>query len=77
MAGNYHASGSTDATLNFDRPIMHLNITVNTGVTFTISLDQNEHQLTLPAGFHSFPVNPVTVVSISSSGAWSLVALQG
>jgi len=77
MAGNYHASGTSDSTVIFDRPISHLNVTVASGVTFTISFDQNEHALTLPAGFSSFPINPITEIRISSSGAWSLLAVQG
>lgn len=76
MPGNYHAGGTADDTIVFDKPIGHLNINVGASVTFSISLDKGENYMTLPSGFHQFPVSPISEIRIQSSGAWQLIAVQ-
>jgi hypothetical protein len=76
MSSNTHASGSVDGTVIFDRAVDHLNVFVDTGVTFSISLDFGENFLTLPAGFHSFRVGLLKEVYIQADGDWQLIAVQ-
>lgn len=76
MAVNIHASGTTDGTIEFDRPVGYLNVFVGSGVTFSLSLDLGENYITLPAGFHNFPIGPVSEVQVQANGAWQLVATQ-
>ncbi len=75
MASNYFASGTADQTVEFERPVGHLNIFVDSGVTFSFSLDTVNY-MELPAGFHSFPVGRVSEVRVSASGAWQLIGIQ-
>lgn len=75
MAANSSFSGTGDDTLEFDRPVNYLLVSVATGVTFSLSLDKLTY-MTLPAGFHSFHVGPVNEVMVKSSGAWQLTGVQ-
>lgn len=76
MAANYFESGSASKDISFPRAVRHLNLFVNTGVTFSISFD-GDNYMTVPAGFSNFPVGPVTNVWISADGDWQLWAVQG
>ena len=76
MSSNTCFSGATDDTVTFSRPIGHLNISVAAGAAFSFSIDLGVTFITLPAGFHSFPVRPVTEVQVKSSGAWQLIGVQ-
>lgn len=76
MASNTCSSGTADKTITFSRPVGHLNISVATGVTFLFSIDLGVTFITLPVGFHSFPVGQVTEVQIKANGAWQLVGVQ-
>jgi len=77
MAANTFASGTTSgAEVKFDRPVNHLNINVETGVTLSFSLDSGANYMTLPAGFHSIPVGAVSKVIIAADGAWQLIGVQ-
>lgn len=76
MAANIFAGGTTDGTIEFDRAVAHLNVFVASGVTFSISLDSGANYLSLPAGFHSFPIGPVFEARVQSTGAWQLIAVQ-
>ena len=78
MASNYHIteSGAVDSGYTFDKAVGHLNVTVQTGVVFTVSLDGGENYLTLPVGFSSMPVGPIKTIQITSDGAFSLVGVQ-
>jgi hypothetical protein len=75
MPANVFANGSADDTVVFDKPIGHLNVSVSSGTTFAISVDR-ENYLSLPEGFHSFPVGAITEVRIQSDGDWQLIAVQ-
>ncbi len=76
MAANTYAGGATDGTVEFDKPVNHLNVFVDTGVTLSISLDKGTNFLSLPAGFHSFRIGPVKEVQVSADGAWQLIGVQ-
>jgi len=77
MAANTHANGAAPGGLvTFDKPVGHLNVYVDTGVTFAISLDKGASFLTLPAGFHSFKVGSVKELHIEADGVWELVGVQ-
>lgn len=81
MAGNTFANGGADATVEFDRPVGHLLISVDSGADFSFSIDKGENYMDLPAGgangqFYSFPVNSVTEVRIQASGNWQLIGVQ-
>jgi hypothetical protein len=76
MAANTFFDGTTDDTAVFDRPVNHLLIFVSTGTTFSFSLDRGESFMTLPAGFHSFPIGAVSEVHVQSTGAWQLIGEQ-
>jgi len=76
MASNTCFSGTSNDNVTFSRPIGHLNIFVAAGVTFAFSIDEGETFITLPAGFHSFPVGPVIEIHIQSSGAWQIIGVQ-
>jgi len=75
MAANYFSSGTTDKTITFNKAVSYLNIFVGSGVTFSFSLDTINY-MTLPAGFHSFPVGLIKEVRVTSSGAWQLIGVQ-
>ena len=76
MAANIFANGSIDDTVEFDRAVGHLNITVATGVTFAFSLDNGTNFMSLPAGFHSFPIGAVYEVRVQANGEWEMIAIQ-
>ena len=79
MASNYHHNCTavvTEELFWFPKPIGHLNIFVDTDVTFEISLDDGENFLTVPPGFNSMPVSPIKSVVITSDGAFSLIGVQ-
>ena len=76
MAANTFASGTTDSTVSFDKPVDYLNVYVASGVTFAISLDRGENFMTLPEGFHSFRIGPVREVQIEADGNWDLIGVQ-
>lgn len=75
MAANQSFSGSSDDTIEFARPVNYLNISVESGVTFSFSLDGSVY-LELPSGFHSFSIGATDTVHISSDGAWNLIGVQ-
>ena len=76
MAANTFASGTTDGTVVFDKPVNYLNVYVATGVTFAISLDKGENFMSMPAGFHSFRIGPVLEVQVWSDGEWEMIGVQ-
>lgn len=75
MTANVFYNGVAEDVLEFDRPINYLNISVETGVTFSFSLDSVNY-IPLPVGFHSFYIGPVSTLYISSNGAWHLMGVQ-
>ena len=80
MASNYHITETDGYGVSegytFDKPVGHLNITVEAGVVFTISFDNGTTFLTVPVGFNSIPVGPVNSITVVSDGAFSLVGVQ-
>lgn len=78
MAANIYASNSDtpNGEINFLRAVDYLNVYVATGVTFSLSLDEGEHYLTLPPGFNSFKIGPTKKILVSSTGVWELIAVQ-
>ena len=76
MASNTFANGTEDGTVTFDKPIDHLNVYVASGVTLAISLDKGQNFMSLPEGFHSFRIGPVSEVQIQSDGEWELIGVQ-
>ena len=76
MAANTFASGTTDETVVFPRAVNYLNVFVAASVTFSLSVDKGENFISLPAGFHSFFVGPITEVQVQSTGAWQLIGVQ-
>jgi len=76
MAANTFANGTSGAVVKFDKPVCHLNVYIDAGVTFAISLDKGANYLTLPAGFHSIKIGPVKEVQIDADGIWELVGVQ-
>jgi len=75
MAANTSFSGTTDATIEFDRPVDHLNIGIEAGVTFSFSLDGTNY-VPVSVGFHSIRIGPTSTVYVSADGAWGLVGVQ-
>ncbi len=75
MAANTSFSGTSDKTMEFDRPVNYLLVSVASGVTFSLSLDKVVY-MTLPTGFYSFSVGPTTEVRVQASGAWQLTGVQ-
>jgi hypothetical protein len=76
-SNNFHANGTGDSTVVFGKAVCCLNVYVATGVTFAVSLDNGQHFMGLPAGFHSFPVSPVLSVMVQANGIWAMVGVQG
>lgn len=76
MAANMFASGSGDDTVLFEKAVDYLNVFVDTGATFGLSLDKGENFITLPAGFHSFRIGPTKEIQVTSDGDWQLVGVQ-
>lgn len=81
MASNTFASGSSDATIVFDRPIAHLLISISAAGTFSFSIDKGQNYMDLPAGgasgqFFSFPVGSITEVRVQADSAWQLIGVQ-
>ena len=76
MAANTFANGTGDDTVTFDKPIDYLNVYIASGVTFAISLDRGQNFMSMPDGFHSFRIGPVTEVQIQSDGEWELIGVQ-
>jgi len=76
MAANTSFSGTTDATLEFDRPIGQLNIGVDSGVTFAFSLD-GVNFVPVPPGLYSIKIGPTSIVYVSASGGdWGVIGAQ-
>jgi len=75
MAANTFFGGTADDTITFDRPVDYLNVSVASGVTFSLSLDGFDY-ITLPVGFHSFEIGAISTLYISSSGAWQIIGIQ-
>lgn len=76
MASNTFAGGVGDDTITFSKPVDHLNVYVATGVTFAISVDKGTNFMSLPAGFHSFRIGPVSEVQVQADGEWELIGVQ-
>ena len=76
MAANYHLAGSVGTGHTFPKPVNHLNIYVDTGVTFTISFDNGTTYITVPVGLYSMPVGIVKNILVTSTGAFSIVGVQ-
>lgn len=75
MAANKTFSGSGAGDIQFGRPVGHLLVAVTTA-TIDISFDQGDTSITLPVGFHSFPVGNTKEITISGSGGWQIVGIQ-
>ena len=77
MASNQHFSGTGgfEGDLDFGRAIGHILVNV-TSATITLSFDQGSNAITLPTGFHSFPVGPTTLVRVGGTGSWEIVGIQ-
>ena len=75
MASNLHFGGTAGQGIFFDRAIGHLLVNVTTA-TITLSFDQGANAITLPIGFHSFPVGTINQITIGGAGVWELVAIQ-
>ena len=80
MASNYHFNGGPGTPsgdgYEFDKPINHINIFVDTGVTFSISFDNGNTFLEVSPGTISMRIGPVNNVVVISDGAWGLVGVQ-
>lgn len=76
MAANHHIEGTTGSGYIFPKPVNHLNIYVASGVTFTISFDNGNNSITVPAGLFSMPVGITTRITVTSTGAYSIVGVQ-
>lgn len=76
MASNKSFSGSSDATITFDRAVTHLNIGVETGVTFSFSVDGTNF-VPVDAGFHSLKIGSTKTLYIQANGNWGLIGVQG
>jgi hypothetical protein len=76
MAANVFASGSASDTITFDKAVNYLNVFVDSGVTFSLSLDKGANFITLPSGFHSFVIGSVKEVRVQSDGVWQLIGVQ-
>lgn len=76
MAANTFASGTSGTTVVFDRPINILNISVFTGTTFQFSIDKGENFMTLPEGFSTFRIGPVSEIQIIANATWELIGVQ-
>ena len=78
MASNHHFNSGavTDKVIGFPRAVNHLNIFVETGITFEISFDGGVNFLEVPPGFTSMPVGPIGSVIVTSDGAFQLVGVQ-
>jgi hypothetical protein len=76
MPANIHYDGYGSDAIGFDRPVNHLNLYVAAGTDFSFSLDEGNNYVTVPAGFYSIPIGATLRIDISSTGAWSLVAIQ-
>ena len=74
MANNYFASGSADYTVGFERPVGYLNVFVSASTTFSISVDGSNY-MTLPSGFHTFPVGLLYTVYVQANGAWQIIGV--
>lgn len=78
MAANVHYSGAavSDFVIKFDKPIGHMLVWVDAGVTFSISFDSGDNFINLDPGNHQFPIGLTTRVHITSDGNWDLVGVQ-
>jgi len=76
MAANTFGGAAANGTVEFDKPVDHLNVFVASGVTCSISLDKGNNYITIPAGFHSFRVGLITDVWVLADGAWQLIGVQ-
>ena len=76
MPANIVTSGTGDDTIVYDKPVGYLSIFVASGVTFEFSLDKGTTYITLPDGFHSFPIGSVTEIHIAADGEWQILAVR-
>lgn len=76
MAANIHIGGITDDSIIFNKPVNYLNIFVDSGVTFSLSLDKGTNYIEIPVGFHSFMIGSVLDIKIMANGNWSILAVQ-
>ncbi|HEA46222.1 MAG TPA: hypothetical protein ENH99_00375 [Candidatus Pacearchaeota archaeon] len=76
MATNTFYDGIRSDEITFERPVGYLNVFVNAGVTFSFSVDDGVGFMFVPAGFHSFTVNPITRMQIRADGIWQIMAVQ-
>lgn len=76
MAANTSASGgSGSATVDFERPVDYITVSVAAGATVQLSLDE-ENYLPMGPGTHGFRVGPTSTVYINATGAWGLIGVQ-
>lgn len=76
MTSNSMAQGTGDSTVEFDRPVNHVNFSIASGVSFSFSVDDGITFITLAAGFHGVPIGTYKEIQIRADGAWQLIAIQ-
>lgn len=75
MAANLMYAGTGGEEIDFGRPVGHIIVNVVTS-TISMSFDQGNNYITIPVGFHDFPIGPCTSLNIGGTGSWQLVAVQ-
>lgn len=76
MASNSFADGNADATIEFERPVSYLIISVSTGTTFSFSIDKGLNYMGMSEGFYNFFVGTIEEIRIQADGDWQLIGVQ-
>ena len=75
MSANTSFSGTTDDTLEFERPVNYLNIGVASGVTFSFSIDGSVY-IPVPPGLYGISIGATKMIFVSSDGSWGINGVQ-